>query len=360
MLAALLADLPDVTSLAVAVPFLVAGVVLVLLRRVAPRAVVAAAVGLWFACGLVEPQLTLALVVLVALYTVGAAGARVVAPVAAVVVAGLVGSHLVFRPVADAALIYGLIVAVVAAATGIGLYRGSRRDLVRQWRERAQALEREQERERELAATTERLRIARDMHDVVGHHLTVMVTLAEAAVTVLPDPDSPDGAGPAMTMIATTGREALAETRRMLGVLRSPGPEVDPGDPVDDLAAPLRAAGLAVDSTGGELWARLPAELRAALHRVAQEALTNALKYAGPGAVVTVSLDRDSTGLHLIVTDDGGADTGAPRAAPVSSSGHGLTGMQERLEQWAGEVSAGPLRPRGWSVRAVVREQSAH
>ena len=363
VLAVLLTDLPGARHPAVAVLFLVGGVLAVALRRVAPRTVVAVAIALWYGGAFAAPDLTLEVVLLVALYTVGAAGARAVSAMAVLVVIGLVSLRLLTSTIDDEQLVFWLVVAVVVAVTGVGLYRGTRRDLVRQWRERAQALEREQERERALAAASERLRIARDMHDVVGHHLTVIVTLAEAAATVLPPSDSPDPAASAtaaVKMIAGTGREALAETRRMLGVLRAPhdAPSADAppadaaADPVLDLIRRVRAAGLTVRSTGREVWAALPADAAAELRAIARESLTNAVKYAGEGAVVEIVLRRTPTGVQLEMIDDGGDPESDRHRPPVSSSGHGVRGMRERLGPWNGSVEAGPTSPRGWRVRA--------
>jgi signal transduction histidine kinase len=202
------------------------------------------------------------------------------------------------------------------------------------------------ERQAEQAAAAERARIARELHDIVAHHLSVMVLQAAGAQA------SGKDAGPALEKIERSGRQALAETRRLLGVLRD-APEDDglaPQPGISDLAAladSVRAAGvpvsLAVHGDDGDL----PAAVGVSAYRIVQEALTNVLKHAGPArADVTVGC---ADGAVLIeITDDG---AGNPAEGP-HVSGQGLVGMHERVAVFGGELQAGPRPGGGFAVRA--------
>jgi signal transduction histidine kinase len=290
---------------------------------------------------------------LVALYTVAAQQPRSVALAAgAVVEVGAVLAAFRFAPAGD---ILGSVVflsGLVAAAFFIGTTVQNRRAYLGALVDRAARAERERDQQARLAASTERARLARELHDIVAHSLTVVVTLAEAAAASA-DTDPP-AARDAMDQVATTGRLALAEMRRLVGVLRTE-PRDDPADlapargldGLDGLVAGARAAGLPVRLTVGGRPRRLSAAMDTTAYRIVQESLTNVLKHASAPSSVEVLLRWEADRLVLQVSDDGRtpAGTGEP--------GHGLVGMRERLAIFGGELSAGPATP-GWRVRAAL------
>jgi len=184
---------------------------------------------------------------------------------------------------------------MIAAALGLGLYSATRRAYLAELHDHADWLERERDQQGALAVAAERARIAREMHDVVAHHLTVMVTLSEAAAA---SATSPERAAEVMRSVSATGRRALADTRRLLGVLRQ-----HPGDdpavalaPVPDLAQldalieEVRSAGLQTTLEVCGQAPDVPAGVQLTVYRLVQEALTNTLKHGGTGARATVRL----------------------------------------------------------------------
>jgi signal transduction histidine kinase len=246
---------------------------------------------------------------------------------------------------------------LVAAALGLGLYFGTRRAYLAELHDRAQRLERERDQQGALAAAAERARIAREMHDIVAHHLTVMVTLSEAAVAA--SANSPERAADVMRSVSATGRRALADTRRLLGVLRQRPAQDASADlaPVPDLAQldalieRVRSAGL---DTTLEIHGQapdMPAGVQLTVYRLVQEALTNTLKHGGPGARATVRL-RYLPGELRVDIDDDGAGATAPATAGV---GGGLAGMRGRVHAYGGDVQAGPGRRGGWYVSARLQ-----
>jgi signal transduction histidine kinase len=244
---------------------------------------------------------------------------------------------------------------MVAAALGLGLYSAARRAYLAELRDRAERLERERDQQAALTAAAERARIAREMHDIVAHHLTVMTTLAEAAVAA--QASSPERATEVMRTVAATGRTALADTRRLLGVLRQGAEPGDARQPVpgldqlDGLIEQVRAAGLQTTLEVSGPSPELPAGLQLAVFRLVQEALTNTLKHAGAGAHALVRLRFGPGELLVDVDDDGaGASAGAPAGA-----GSGLPGMRERIRAYGGDVQAGPRPVAGWAVSARLR-----
>ncbi|MFF7779756.1 sensor histidine kinase [Streptomyces tanashiensis] len=197
-----------------------------------------------------------------------------------------------------------------------------------------------------LAATAERSRIAREMHDIIGHNLSVITSLADGGRYAAAK--SPERAAQALDAIGTTSREALAELRRLLGVLhdegeaatRSPQPALTD---LEHLVAGVRKAGLPVRAELPPPGAALSAGAQLTVYRVLQEALTNTLKHAGAGATATVSLSYGPGTLEMVVTD-----TGTPSATP--GRGHGITGMRERAARYDGTLETGPLPTGGWRV----------
>jgi signal transduction histidine kinase len=214
--------------------------------------------------------------------------------------------------------------------------------------ERAARVEREREEQARLAVADERSRIARELHDVVGHSVSVM-TVQASGVRRLLKPEQ-EREREALLVVEQTGREALAEMRRLVGVLRRPeeGPALAPQpslEHLDKLVDQAREAGLPVELRieGDPL--ELPAGLELTAYRLVQEGLTNALKHArAQHAEVLVRYDNGH--VELTVTDDGTGDGGG------ESGGHGLVGMRERVSVYGGELEAGPQPEGGYRLRA--------
>jgi signal transduction histidine kinase len=311
----------------------------------------AAGAGLWNASAIDGPAL------LAALYTVASRRPRrdALACAGVLELATLTGL-LVFagsRWWFDAIFVSGMI----AAAFGLGLYVAARRAYLAELHDRAERLQREQDQQAALAAAAERARITREMHDIVAHHLTVMTTLADAAIAA--SATSPDRATDVMRAVAATGRTALADTRRLLGVLRQP-PGQDPGEarqPVPDLSQldtlidRVRSAGLDTTLQVRGQAPDLPAGVQLAVYRLVQEALTNTLKHGGAGARASVRLHFLPGELRVDVDDDG---AGTTASAPAGTSS-GLVGMRVRIRAYGGDVQAGPRQPAGWTVSARLQ-----
>jgi signal transduction histidine kinase len=255
-----------------------------------------------------------------------------------------------------------LVCGLFAAALGLGLYSATRRDYLAGLRDRAERLERERDQQVALAAAAERARIAREMHDIVAHNLTVMVTLSEAAAASVPR--APDRATEIMYEVSATGRHALADTRRLLGVLRQNRDQPADGAlqptpglaDLDGLIEQVRSAGLdtTLEITGHA--PSLPEGVQLTVYRLVQEALTNTLKHAGPSARAGVRLRFTQRELHVEIDDDG---AGAGLAAAARGPGGGLLGMAERVHAYGGDVTAGPRQPHGWQVRARLNLEDA-
>jgi signal transduction histidine kinase len=216
--------------------------------------------------------------------------------------------------------------------------------------DRAARLERERDAQAQIAAAAERARIARELHDVIAHNVSVMVVQADGASYALRS--EPDRTAHALTAISQTGRQALAEMRRLLGILRSDDQQADlapvPGlDQLRELLDQARRAGMSVSFTLEGAARPLPEGAELAAYRVVQESLTNTRKHGGLAAAAAVTLRYEPDALVLEVTDDG---LGA--AAVGDGPGHGLTGMRERIEMYGGTVQAGPLPGGGYQVTA--------
>ncbi|MEA2155759.1 MAG: hypothetical protein QOE11_1899, partial [Solirubrobacteraceae bacterium] len=230
--------------------------------------------------------------------------------------------------------------AMVIAAVVLGLNIRQRRALVGSLQERAVRLELERDQQGRLATAAERARIAREMHDIVAHNLTVMIALADGAGYALDD--DPARSRAAMATASRTGRAALSDMRRLLGVLHdrddagADGRAPQPGlERLATLIEQVRAAGVPVRyETAGRPCSELAAGMQLAAYRVVQEALTNTLKHAGPGAGATVSLTYEDTRLLVEVSD-----TGVGRTDGVEVDGRGLRGMYERAAVYDGSVS---------------------
>ncbi len=216
--------------------------------------------------------------------------------------------------------------------------------------DRATRLEREREQATREAVAAEHARIARELHDVVAHSVGVMVVQAGAARHILSK--SPQQADEALRAVESSGREAMAELRHLLGLLNQDDDQValapQPGlDQLDSLVRRVGEAGLPVTLHVEGRTRPLPPGLDLAAYRVVQEALTNALKYAGL-ARTDVILDYREDELKIEVLDDGPGRS----AAAGTGAGHGLVGMRERLALYGGTLEAGPRLERGYAVRA--------
>ena len=215
-------------------------------------------------------------------------------------------------------------------------------------RDRASRLEREREEKARAAVTEERGRIARELHDVVAHSVSVMVVQAQAGMRLLGEPDQARGA---FSSIEASGREALVELRRLLGILRTGdeqlaiGPQPGLGS-LPTLVEQVREAGLPVELRIEGEQAPLPPGIDLSAYRIVQEALTNTLKHAGP-AEAEIVVRYSASSLELEIVDNG---AGAP--ASVNGSGHGLIGMRERVALYGGLLETGASSGGGYAVRA--------
>ncbi|WP_189155425.1 sensor histidine kinase [Lentzea pudingi] len=307
-------------------------------RRRAPLAVFGAVAAAAFVQWLADVQLPADIALLVALYTVAANSDRRVTLVAVTVVE--IGAVLAcLRWATDGAFLtpFAALTAMVVAAAVLGVNDRATRAY--------------QEVVRERAVAEERARITREMHDIVTHNLSVMIALTDAAVYA--QHRSPAKANAAMLQVSETGRQALADMRRSLGVLRTDEPDAVrhplPGiAQLETLADQMRAAGLptGLDIDGG--CTHIPATAQLTVYRLVQEALTNTLKHTPTGTHAKVRIECGAETVTVDVTDTG------PPTSPVSASGHGITGMRERAAGYGGTVLAGPLPDGGWGVHTSL------
>ena len=335
------------------------------LRRVAPAAsyafIAAACLGQWT---IEEPPTLANAGLLLALYSVAAYATRFVSWTA-LAVSGL-GVLLAverywgpFTTTRYSSILGGLMTALVLAAWIAGDLRRTRLLYESGLRERADQLERERDQQGRIVAAAERARIAREMHDVVAHGLSVMIVQADGGLYAM-DRD-PDAARRALSTIGTTGRESLAEMRTLLGLLRTDAPLAGSGDEVPagerapqpgidqiaDLVGHVRSAGMPVELDVRGQSRALPLTVGLTAYRIVQEGLTNALRHAGPGARASVTLEYAPDALDIQVVDDG---RGA--ASLDGGSGLGLVGMRERVAVAGGAVRSGPRAGGGFEVIA--------
>ncbi|MBM7437542.1 sensor histidine kinase [Streptomyces sp. HB132] len=236
----------------------------------------------------------------------------------------------------------------------------TRRAYFSQLEERAARLEREREAQSKVAVAAERARIARELHDVVAHNVSVMVVQADGAAYVMDS--SPDQARQALETISGTGRQALAEMRRLLGVLRTgdaeesgeyvPQPDVQQ---IEELVDKVRETGLVVDFRIEGTPRPLPSGVELTAYRIVQEALTNTRKHGGPDAGASVRLVYFDDGLGLLVEDDG---RGSPHElyedGGADGAGQGMIGMRERVGMVGGTLDAGPRQGGGFRISALL------
>ena len=299
--------------------------------------------------------------VLVALYAVAAYGPRWASRLA--LVGALLGAALQGAAVFAAggystaeSFLTGVVVSVAIAGTSLatwtaGEWRRTRRAYVESLVERAARAEREREQQSEIATAAERARIARELHDVVAHSLSVIIAQADGGRYAAAA--APEAAVRALETVAATGRGALTDMRRLLGVLREgDGAELAPQP--DAAAVPELVAGVAGSGLDVRLEERgAPRAIGGgeglAAYRIVQEALTNVLKHAGPAARACVAMEWGPRALVITVEDDG---RGA--AAADDGQGRGLGGMSERATLYGGTLEAGPRPGGGFGVRAVL------
>ncbi|MFJ8637504.1 sensor histidine kinase [Streptomyces sp. NPDC093610] len=240
----------------------------------------------------------------------------------------------------------------------LGIAVRTRREYTEALVERAHRLERERDQQAQLAAAAERARIAREMHDIIGHNLSVITGLADGGAYAAAK--SPERAGQALEAIGTTSRQALAELRRVLGVLREQAPAADLtpqpslGD-LDTLLTGVREAGLPVRLTVHGIPPPAPASpgRQLAVYRVVQESLTNTLKHAGPDATAEVTLTYTTTGLEVRATDSGGRQQTpeGEKTRGKPGGGRGISGMRERASLYNGTLESARLPAGGWQTR---------
>jgi len=275
-----------------------------LLRRRYPVAVFAvifavSAVQLW-----TGQRLEADIALLVAFYTVASLRSPRTAAVAALVLEAGIALALVGASDKNGWLLAFVLISGMTTAAGVlGIYTRTRLAYLAQLQERTDRVERERDQLVELVAAEERARIAREMHDVVAHHLTVMIALSDGAAAVVST--APARAAEVMTTVSATGRKALADTRRLLGVLRAdPDAQLQPQPDISRVEALLeqvRAAGLPATITITGHHRELSSPLQLTIYRLIQEALTNTLKHAGPGARAHVRLAYTDDGVSVDV-----------------------------------------------------------
>ena len=242
---------------------------------------------------------------------------------------------------------------IVMVAWTFGDLARTRRLAMQTLEDRARRLEIERQQERDLAAADERSHIAREMHDIVAHSLSVIITQADGARYA--SEHDPEIARETLATISSTGRSSLREMRRLLGVLRSdeeastrPLPTLDD---VHDLLDATRKTGLDIDfQQEGNPKRELPAGAELTVYRAIQEALTNVVKHAGPSANASIILSWDNSGLHIEIVDNG---RGAG-ALGTDDTGQGLRGMVERVALYDGRVEANPSSGGGFRVSVFI------
>jgi len=293
---------------------------------------------------------------LAALFAVAAARPRRAAVAGALILEG--GAVLAAIRWGQSALAtFAFLSGLVVAAFALGLYVRARRLYVASLVERAARLEFERDQQALLAAAAERARISREMHDVMAHSLAVVISLANGAAAKLGR--DPEQSREALKSISDLGRQALADTRRLLSVLRTDDDpavrEPQPGiEQIAELVERAASTGLAATlSVRGDPVPVAPG-LALSAFRIAQEAITNAVKHADAATAVAVELTWTPCCLRITVTDDGHpVRPGAGRSA-ASPGGFGLAGMRERAALYGGTATAGPGQEGGWTVRATI------
>jgi signal transduction histidine kinase len=327
----------------------------VAVRRWHPSIVFLAACAIAFVQWLIGVPLLGDGALLIGLYTVAAHEPRVRAAAAAgLLEAGVIMAAWKWEPAGTGprSLLFLTGTVIAALFTGLTVASGSRYLAWMDERARRLAIERDQQ--TAIAAAAERTRIARELHDIVSHSLSVVITLADAAAVVSQsDPDRE-----VMSEVSQAGRQALSDLRAMLGVLRTDDrpAELAPQPGVPELSVLLervRATGLTVDFDVEGTPFPVGAAAGLTVYRIVQEALTNTIRHAGARRAL-VAIRYDEPLIEVRVADDGTAGAGRPPEHD-GHRGHGIDGMRERAALHHGSLSAGPVPGGGWLVRTVLR-----
>ncbi|MFH8793018.1 sensor histidine kinase [Streptomyces sp. NPDC017941] len=336
------------------------GAAALVLRRRTPWVVLAATSGF----SIVElvttgPRAPVVMSAVIALYTVAATTNRPTTwRIGLITMTGLTGVAMLAGPLPWYAQENLAIFAWTGMAAAAGDAVRSRRAFVDAIRERAERAERTREEEAGRRVAEERLRIARDLHDVVAHHIALVNVQAGVAAHVMDK--RPDQAKEALAHVRDASRSALGELRATVGLLRQSGDPEAPTEPapglgrLDDLVDTFRHAGLPVDVAPGDAGPTPPAAVDLAAFRIIQEALTNVQKHAGEHAKAEVSIVRVGPNLEITVLDDGAGPAPGAGGEPDRGGGHGLLGMRERVSALGGRCSAGPRYGGGFRVHAIL------
>ena len=343
---------PDVLALVL----MALGALALVFRRRAPRTVLAltGTVAL-VECVVGDPRAPVAMAAVIALFTVAATTDRPTTwRLGLLTMTVLTGASMLAGPLPW----YAQENLAIFAWTGIGATAGdavrSRRAVVQAIRERAERAERTREEEARRRVAEERLRIARDLHDVVAHHIALVNVQAGVAAHVMDK--RPDQAKEALAHVREASRSALNELRATVGLLRQSGDPEAPTEPapglerLDELVGTFRSAGLHVEVARADQGTTLPAAVGLAAYRVIQEALTNVQKHAGTEAKAEVSVVRVGPNIEITVLDNGSGEDNDP----ASGGGHGLLGMRERVNALRGTLTTGPRYGGGFRVHAIL------
>jgi signal transduction histidine kinase len=244
-------------------------------------------------------------------------------------------------------LVLSVLLTLVLLAWALGVAARTRRAYLASLVERAERLEREREALARVAVATERERIARELHDIVAHSVSLMVVASDGADAAM-DQENLTEVRKAIAAIGRTGRDALTELRLLLGVLRGDHALTEPQPGTGQLKDLVDSVPVTAALTVGGTPRELPQGLALAAFRIVQEALTNTVKHAGPGASADVRLNYGDGAREIQGTDDG---RGRDR---VQEAGHGLIGMRERVAMFGGTLTAGPHSSGGFRVRALI------
>jgi signal transduction histidine kinase len=337
-------------------------------RRRAPFTVFTIIAGMAFLEYLTSVALPVAdLGLLVALYTVAARSAlgRLLAACAAMEFGAVLVAHSWGFPSTEPR-IFLLLSGTTVAAAGLGLNTRTRRAYLNSLEERARRLEFERDQQAQIAAVSERASIAREVHDIVTHSLSVMVALTDGASFAVHS--APDRAADAIGKASEVGRQAIADMQRVLGVLRrdGSGPSLHPQpgmSQLDTLLSEVRAAGLPVELVVSGTAPTVTSGVELAVYRVVQEGLTNTRKHTEPGASARVELRFHDDAIDVTVVDNGtrkrpSAGTGGANGTGGDhglGGGHGIAGMRERVAVYGGVLEAGRAPGQaGWRVHARI------
>jgi signal transduction histidine kinase len=331
------------------------------LRRVYPAPVFFVILAAWVVERALNYPETLAWIgLVVAFYTIGAelsrrSSLRIGGLTALFILGGTGIGVATLETISGVSLVTTMIITVTPLLVGREIREQRRR--VDDMRERVERAERDREEKAYRAVADERTRIARELHDVVAHQMTVMTLQADGARRIA------DGSDPrvvqALETISDTGHSALSEMRRMVGLLRAPE-EASETEPlprlaeVGQLVEKVRAAGVSVDlEVEGDV-RRLADGTELSAYRIVQESLTNSVRHGGPDVTAKVAISYSEDHLNLLILDDG---RGAS-AEGGDEVGHGIVGMRERIAVLGGEFSAGPRTGGGYQVHAIIPTKS--